>query len=378
MGAAVPDAGAGVLPRMQWAPLSRMLGRHERSLAHRSRPTATDARAADGRAGRDRRAAGQSRHAGRGRCAGGAPLSQGIPVRPAGDREPGRWSGSSCSTASSCRSGRASKPRTTRRSGTSSATNPRSRPSPARRRRSSPPRSTPLGRAHRGRLGDALRQSVDRVAAREPDRARLRAHPGDAALSAILRGHHRDGLRRGVPRADGAAPAADACASRAPYYDDKVYIEALASSMRDELGKLCVPARDHPRLVSTACRRSTSARAIPIERHCIETTRLLRDGARLRREQADADVPVALRPRQVARALRPTRPSRRWRKRGVKIARGGHARLLRRLPGDAGGDRGRERAHLPQGTAARISPRSRVSTTARRVCCCWSSWRCAN
>ena len=33
-------------------------------------------------------------------------------------------------------------------------------------------------------------------------------------------------------------------------------------------------------------------------------------------------------------------------KRGVKNARGDHARLLRRLPRDAGGDRGRERAHL--------------------------------
>ena len=29
-----------------------------------------------------------------------------------------------------------------------------------------------------------------------------------AALSAIFRRHHRDGVRRGVPRADGAAPAA--------------------------------------------------------------------------------------------------------------------------------------------------------------------------
>ena len=36
----------------------------------------------------------------------------------------------------------------------------------------------------------------------------------------------------------------------APYYDDKVYIDALASSMRDELGKLLVPARGDPRVVS--------------------------------------------------------------------------------------------------------------------------------
>ena len=50
----------------------------------------------------------------------------------------------------------------------------------------------PLGPSRRGRLGDALRQSVDRVAARAHGGAGLRAHPGDPALSAILRGDHRD------------------------------------------------------------------------------------------------------------------------------------------------------------------------------------------
>ena len=72
------------------------------------------------------------------------------------------------------------------------------------------------GRPSRGRLGDALRQSLDRVAAGGAGRTRLRAHPGHAALPAILRGDHRDRLRRGVSRADAHAQPARACASRRP------------------------------------------------------------------------------------------------------------------------------------------------------------------
>ena len=64
--------------------------------------------------------------------------------------------------------------------------------------------------ARHRRLGDALCQSVDRLAARSADRARLRPHPGDAALSAIRGRDHGDGRRRGVPLSDGAAPAAGA------------------------------------------------------------------------------------------------------------------------------------------------------------------------
>ena len=40
----------------------------------------------------------------------------------------------------------------------------------------------------------------------------------------------------------------------------------------------------------------------PYEKHCIETTRLLRAALGFDENEADADVPVALRPRQVARA----------------------------------------------------------------------------
>ena len=64
--------------------------------------------------------------------------------------------------------------------------------------------------ACRGRLGDALCQSFDCLAARSADRARLRSHPGHAALSAICGADHGDGVRRSLPLPDAAAPAAGA------------------------------------------------------------------------------------------------------------------------------------------------------------------------
>ena len=133
----------------------------------------------------------------------------------------------------------------------------------------------------------------------------------------------------------------------APYYDDKVYIDALAASMRDALGKLTF----EPEVILASYHGMPEdyiRKGDPYEKHCIETTRLLRAALGMTDEQADADVPVALRPRQVARARdRPHRQGAGQARR--QVARGGDAGLLRRLPGDAGGDRGRERAHLPQG-----------------------------
>ncbi len=69
-------------------------------------------------------------------------------------------------------------------------------------------------RPRRGRLGDALRQSVDPLAHRRPDRARLRPPAGRAALSAIFRGDFGDRLRRGVSRSGRHARAADAAGER--------------------------------------------------------------------------------------------------------------------------------------------------------------------
>ena len=62
----------------------------------------------------------------------------------------------------------------------------------------------------------------------------------------------------------------------APYYDDKVYIDALASSMRDELGKL--PFEPEIILASYHGMPEEYVRkGDPYEQHCIETTRLLRE-----------------------------------------------------------------------------------------------------
>ena len=62
----------------------------------------------------------------------------------------------------------------------------------------------------------------------------------------------------------------------APYYDDKVYIDALASSMRGELGKL--PFEPEVILASYHGMPEEYVRkGDPYEKHCIETTRLLRE-----------------------------------------------------------------------------------------------------
>jgi protoporphyrin/coproporphyrin ferrochelatase len=61
----------------------------------------------------------------------------------------------------------------------------------------------------------------------------------------------------------------------APYYDDKVYIDALASSMRDALGKL--PFQPEVILASYHGMPEEYVRkGDPYEKQCIETTRLLR------------------------------------------------------------------------------------------------------
>jgi len=62
----------------------------------------------------------------------------------------------------------------------------------------------------------------------------------------------------------------------APYYDDQVYIEALASSMRSELGRLSF----QPDVVLASYHGMPEEyvrKGDPYERHCIETTRLLRE-----------------------------------------------------------------------------------------------------
>jgi len=62
----------------------------------------------------------------------------------------------------------------------------------------------------------------------------------------------------------------------APYYDDKVYIEALASSIRTELGKLSF----QPEIILASYHGMPEEyvrKGDPYEQHCSETTRLLRE-----------------------------------------------------------------------------------------------------
>ena len=76
------------------------------------------------------------------------------------------------------------------------------------------------------------------LAARGAAAGRLRPHPARAALSAICRGDHGDRLRQGVRRARDDALAAGAARRAAPYYDEPVYIDALAASLNAALAKL--------------------------------------------------------------------------------------------------------------------------------------------
>ena len=132
---------------------------------------------------------------------------EGVPVRSAGDREPGpglaadpQWlhpahppahQGARLSEDLEYRAQRVAAEDHHARAG---------REARARHRRS---------RSCRGRLGDALWQSVDPRRDRVADEARLRPAAGRAALSAIFGGDLGDRLRRGVSRAGVDARAAD-------------------------------------------------------------------------------------------------------------------------------------------------------------------------
>ena len=123
--------------------------------------------------------------------------------------------------------------------------------------------------------------------------ARRRPRPSATRSSACSRGmRHQPALR--------IAP---------PYYNDPVYIEALASSTSAELAA----ARFKPDVILAsfhgmpqAYRRQGRSLLRPLHRDHAAAAR----AAQARRDEIDADVPVALRPRQVARARDRSRPSR--------------------------------------------------------------------
>ena len=127
--------------------------------------------------------------------------------------------------------------------------------------------------AHHGRLGDALRQSVDRVALEALAKAgceRILVLPLYPQYSAATTATVCDEVFRALMR------MRDQPALRVapPYYDDPVYIEALASSIEAELQTAAVQARDDPRLVPRHPEilrrrgRSLSAAIAPRRRGC--------------------------------------------------------------------------------------------------------------
>ena len=133
----------------------------------------------------------------------------------------------------------------------------------------------------------------------------------------------------------------------APYYDDPVYVGALARSVRAGLASLDF----EPEVVLASYHgipQAYSDQGDPYYHHCAETTRLLRETLGMSEERLKHDVSVALRARRMAEALYlRDRPRARLQRR--QAVGGRHARFRRRLPRDAGGDRRRERRLFPRG-----------------------------
>ena len=80
-----------------------------------------------------------------------------------------------------------------------------------------------------------------------------------------------------------------------PYYDDPVYIDALAASIEAELQRLPFT----PELILASFHgipKSYVEEGDPYPSHCAETVRLLRERSKLDDSKLHADVPVALRP----------------------------------------------------------------------------------
>ena len=185
------------------------------ALAHR--PSKSSA----GREWCDRRAARQSRHARRDRRKIGAALSARVPPRQAGDRgrhhhlevRPQRHHPAAAAGAEGPRLREDLEPRAQR----VPAQDDHALAGGKARRRAA------AAAMDRGRLGDALRQSGAARAHRRADVSGLRPHSRRSALSAIRRGDHGDGRRRGVPRADEDALAADAAPCAALLRRSRLY-----------------------------------------------------------------------------------------------------------------------------------------------------------
>ena len=166
----------------------------------------------------------------------------------------------------------------------------------------------------------------------------------DPALSAILRGDHRDGGRRGVSRARSACASSRRCASRRPITTTPPISRRWRPRPSAEIARLDFK----PDVILASFHGVPKAyvdKGDPYYAHCLETMRLLR--AALKLDETKLMLTFQSRFGR-AQWLEPATDQtvQTARQRGREEHRGDHARLLRRLPGDAGGDRGRERAHL--------------------------------
>ena len=150
------------------------------------------------------------------------------------------------------------------------------------------------------------------------------------------------------------------------YYDDPYYIEVLSSSLKAELKALpftpdVIVASYH------GMPQDYVRKGDPYESQCVRTTELLREQLKL----DDSKLMLTYQSRfGRARWLQPytDRDREGAGQKGREESGRDHAGLFRRLPGDAGGNRGRERATCSSATAARTSPPYPASTTARRAC----------
>ncbi len=250
---------------------------------------------------RHRRAPCQSRHARCGDARGGAALSEGISQPTGASSKRTRCSGSSCSTASFCRSARGAKRATTGKSGIATRTNRRSRPSRVRKPKSSAASSnrsasmslstgrcaTPIRRSRRGSKC-LTTWGCDRILVMPlyPQySAATTATVCDEVFRFLLRQRRQPAMR--------ILPA---------YYDDPYYIEVLASSLKAELKALPftpdVIIASYHGMPTGICAQGRSLRGA-MRAH----DGAVAPAAWLRRQQADDDVSVALRPRAMARAL---------------------------------------------------------------------------
>ena len=106
--------------------------------------------------------------------------------------------------------------------------------------------------------------------------AGLRPHSPGPALSAVRRRDDGHRLRPGVPRAHEDALAAGRSASHRAYYDDPVYIDRLAQSMKASLAKLDF---EPERIIATfhGMPQKYFEKGDPYHCQCQKTSRLLRD-----------------------------------------------------------------------------------------------------